>query len=317
MNQLTKIVWAIDAYSQQPRIDRLAMRLMQSLSHGETVAIYPVYVMVPNRANVLAELLYPQILALEEAAQEQLAQRLKKATVPGLQAPNVLVEPIFSTTGAVKALCRHAAKLNADLIVAGTHGRSGVGRLFLGSFAETLTLHSRIPVMTVGPHTRVPSRIEHILFPTDLGERHQRDFGRILELAAELGARITVFHQIQEPLVIQPGSRAILVQEKLTKEEMAVARRRAADFAAEAQKKNISCKAILVRSNFSVSEHVLRVAARQRVDLIAMAARSGRISAPVLGSVTRQVMRASTRPVWVLHEKAISGVASMQKRNAA
>lgn len=38
-----------------------------------------------------------------------------------------------------------------DLIVLGTHGRSGLGKLLLGSVAENILRHAACPVLTVGP----------------------------------------------------------------------------------------------------------------------------------------------------------------------
>src|SRR5579859_2880524 len=38
-----------------------------------------------------------------------------------------------------------------DLIVVGTHGRSGLGKLLLGSVAESILRHALVPVLTVGP----------------------------------------------------------------------------------------------------------------------------------------------------------------------
>ena len=43
----------------------------------------------------------------------------------------------------------YAEEVGADLIVAGTHGRTGVGRRVIGSVAERLVRHADCPVMTV------------------------------------------------------------------------------------------------------------------------------------------------------------------------
>ena len=43
----------------------------------------------------------------------------------------------------------YADEIDADAIVAGTHGRTGVQRQLIGSVAERLVRHSPIPVMTV------------------------------------------------------------------------------------------------------------------------------------------------------------------------
>jgi nucleotide-binding universal stress UspA family protein len=42
-----------------------------------------------------------------------------------------------------------AARLGADVIVIGTHGRTGLSRALLGSVAEKVVRHSRVPVVTV------------------------------------------------------------------------------------------------------------------------------------------------------------------------
>lgn len=49
----------------------------------------------------------------------------------------------------VEAIIEHAKRLPADLLVIGSHGRSGLPRLFLGSVAEGVLRHATIPVMVV------------------------------------------------------------------------------------------------------------------------------------------------------------------------
>jgi universal stress protein A len=44
---------------------------------------------------------------------------------------------------------RAAKRLRIDLIVMGTHGRSGLARLFVGSVASRVVSASPCPVMTV------------------------------------------------------------------------------------------------------------------------------------------------------------------------
>ncbi|MET0792283.1 MAG: universal stress protein [Polyangiaceae bacterium] len=47
-----------------------------------------------------------------------------------------------------------ASDLNANLIVVGTHGRRGLARLVMGSFAETTMRHARCPVLVIPPRER-------------------------------------------------------------------------------------------------------------------------------------------------------------------
>lgn len=46
-----------------------------------------------------------------------------------------------------------ARELGADMIVMGTHGRTGLTHVFFGSVAEHVVRHSRVPVLTVRQRT--------------------------------------------------------------------------------------------------------------------------------------------------------------------
>jgi nucleotide-binding universal stress UspA family protein len=60
----------------------------------------------------------------------------------------------------------YAEEIDADLIVAGTHGRSGVQRRLIGSVAERLVRHAACPVMTV----RLPESDETVTDEADARE---------------------------------------------------------------------------------------------------------------------------------------------------
>jgi hypothetical protein len=42
-----------------------------------------------------------------------------------------------------------AQEINADLVIMGTHGRTGLGRLLMGSVAEQIVRKATCPVLTV------------------------------------------------------------------------------------------------------------------------------------------------------------------------
>jgi nucleotide-binding universal stress UspA family protein len=70
------------------------------------------------------------------------------------QAPdqNVRVEHRLEEGDAPQAILEVAQEIQAGLIVMGTHGRTGLGRLLLGSVAEQVLRRASCPVLTV----RVP-----------------------------------------------------------------------------------------------------------------------------------------------------------------
>jgi len=57
-----------------------------------------------------------------------------------------------------KAILEAAMQNGIDLLVMGTHGRSGVSRLLLGSVAARVISSARCPVLTVRGHMKAPSR---------------------------------------------------------------------------------------------------------------------------------------------------------------
>jgi nucleotide-binding universal stress UspA family protein len=102
-----------------------------------------------------------------------------------------------------------------DLIVVGTHGRSGLGKLLLGSVAENILRHAACPVLTVGPkvsgraklpvflaHVRdlAPAELElrHILFATDFSQYAVYAAQEAVALAEEFRSRLTLLHVMED-----------------------------------------------------------------------------------------------------------------------
>ena len=63
--------------------------------------------------------------------------------------PKILVSHILVDGDAAAEIVRAAKDSHADVIVMGTHGRTGVGRLVLGSVAEQVMRRAACPVVTV------------------------------------------------------------------------------------------------------------------------------------------------------------------------
>jgi nucleotide-binding universal stress UspA family protein len=86
--------------------------------------------------------------ALETQAREQLDARhaVHAGTLPGSSVAFVVGTP-------AKRIVERAKEVKADLIVIGTHGRTGLGHLFLGSVAERVVRTAACPVLT----TRQPA----------------------------------------------------------------------------------------------------------------------------------------------------------------
>lgn len=63
--------------------------------------------------------------------------------------PELGVDSLFRSGTPHEAICKAAEELDADLIVMGTSGLSGLSRFMIGSTAERVVRASPVPVMTV------------------------------------------------------------------------------------------------------------------------------------------------------------------------
>jgi nucleotide-binding universal stress UspA family protein len=76
---------------------------------------------------------------------EALAEPLRGAHGDGPMAVEVVAMPGIPS----EVIVQQAEELGADLVAMGTHGRSGVAHLLLGSTAQRVVQHAPCPVLTV------------------------------------------------------------------------------------------------------------------------------------------------------------------------
>jgi len=82
------------------------------------------------------------------------AKRRLAAVFVRVRRTGVRARAVFAEGLPADAILRAARRMRADLIVMGTHGRTGVSRVFMGSVAERVVRQSRCPVLTVRAHGR-------------------------------------------------------------------------------------------------------------------------------------------------------------------
>ncbi|HEU5163526.1 MAG TPA: universal stress protein [Thermoanaerobaculia bacterium] len=98
----------------------------------------------------------------------------------------------------VEAILSTAEELDADLLVMGTHGRSGVDRLMLGSVTEKVLHRTKRPLMTTRLHREAPPEPRRVLVPTDLGAASRRSLALALRHAALFDSETVLLHVIGE-----------------------------------------------------------------------------------------------------------------------
>ena len=128
----------------------------------------------------------------------ELRRFVETERVPGIRVETLVAE----APDTHREILVQADRLNADLIVLGTHGRSGFERLYLGSVAEKVLRQASTPVMTVPPHApdampRGPAAFTRILCPIDFSDCSRLALDYALSLARENHAALTLAHVLE------------------------------------------------------------------------------------------------------------------------
>jgi nucleotide-binding universal stress UspA family protein len=113
--------------------------------------------------------------------------------------------------------------------VLGTHGRTGLGKLLLGSVAEEILHRASCPVLTIGPNisggAKLPAfpatvrdlapielDLRQIVLATSLSDNPGALGRTAATLAAEFGARLTLAHVTENYNQKDPGAIAIRIR---------------------------------------------------------------------------------------------------------
>ncbi len=196
-----------------------------------------------------------------------------------------------------------------DLIVMGTHGRTGLSHFFLGSVAEKVVRHSPVPVLTVAskrdgyrdhPHYR------KILVAYDHSSHSQEAAARASEIAAVYEAQLEILYVIEEE--VHPGYyeqwKASVHSElaEITEET----RRSVAGVLGEEAMGRAQVKVTVGDGVGCAHREITKYARDHEIDLIVMGTYglSG-VEHMLLGSTTERVIRIAPCPVLTFHGKTV------------
>ena len=109
--------------------------------------------------------------------------------------PQVPFEIVIAEDTPVNAIHATTKSARADLIVMGTHGRTGFRRLVLGSVTETVMRCAKVPVLTIGTQiadTRVSPALPRIACYIDNPASAKRVLGAATTLASNATGVVTL-----------------------------------------------------------------------------------------------------------------------------
>jgi nucleotide-binding universal stress UspA family protein len=143
MAQIQHIVFATDYSEGSARACDMVRFLMERTGARLTLL------------HVIAELVDPHRRLLPQALTTTFAQEVERCAVQDMNAfcqahfPEVALQTEIVIGHPHEQINQYAQSATADLIVMGTHGRTGFEKLFVGSTAEKVVRSSRVPVLTI------------------------------------------------------------------------------------------------------------------------------------------------------------------------
>ena len=144
MIQLTSVLVAVD-FSET---SKNAIVYGQNLARAFGARLHVFH--VADTISTSAAQFYPEGPGDPEAKAVELATKQLRAYLVAEHAVEARIE-VRVAADAAQAIVDYGKEIHADLLVLGTHGRTGVSRFFVGSVAEHVVRRAESPVLVVRP----------------------------------------------------------------------------------------------------------------------------------------------------------------------
>ena len=190
----------------------------------------------------------------------------------------------------VAAILDEARHCGADLVVMGTHGRTGFRRLVVGSVTESVTRAINVPVITVSPLAatdRIAIDLPRIVVPIDFTPECREAIRVAVELSDGKESRVLCVRTIES----DTPDNAVGEIERM---------------------QSFTPPELLERCHYKLlpgdrpAEQVVEFAKLVRADLIAVGAATGRTATEVMrGTFAERILERSDCPVLVINEQTV------------
>jgi nucleotide-binding universal stress UspA family protein len=203
-----------------------------------------------------------------------------------------------------EVIAQRARAQPADLLVMGTHGRSGFNRLLLGSVTEKVLRAVHCPVLTVppgAPAVRAPAvAFTRILCAIDYSPSAREALRYALELGRQANGRVTVLYALEYMDAEEPCEHVDFDIRQHRQHFIDHARARLHAHLEKESKTRVEIQEMVAidRAYKAVLQHATSAGA----DLIVMGAQgTGGVELMLYGSNTQHVVRAAPCPVLTVH----------------
>ena len=200
-------------------------------------------------------------------------------------------------------ILNYASENDIDLIIMGTHGRTAISHLLLGSVAEKVVQMANCPVMTIRENVKEFFKHGKILVPVDLSEYSKLALAHALQIAESFNLSITIFHSFEvrvHPAFYVTGEASLFEIDAQLRER---ALKALENFRNEFDYPNVKTEYALAEG--AAYQEIVDFVEKQPHDLIVMGSHGLKgIEKFLLGSTTEKVIRSAPVPVLTIKKAA-------------
>ena len=295
MVEFKNVLCAIDLSVASVRTLKYAAAVARWYTARLTVLhVAPTFDAIQVRAGALGD----AIDIVQPMPREEVLSELRKALAASTIAADAAT--LAAVAGEpVATIVDQALSIPADLLVMGSHGRSGFDRLLLGSVTEKVLHKTPCPILTVPPHapqkTETDGTFTRILCPMDFSLSALQAFGFAVDLARQSDGSVIALHAI-EWLADDVSAHARFNVQDFRQHLIDDAHTRLRALIADQPGGTASIEDVVVIGR--AYREVLKTADTGAADLIVMGAQGlGGMGLTLFGSTTQQVVRGATCPV--------------------
>ena len=224
-------------------------------------------------------------------------------------------EPLVTHGEPVDETTRLTDEQNIDLVIAASHGLSGLKRIVLGTVVERMARRLSRPLLVtrvakkIFPEDNIlqtPLKIKRILTACDFSSGSQSVLGYALSFAHKFNARLYLLHAVETPInedIVDPTDAPYGEVQKILEDKL---HKKLAKFVSEGDAKSCDLKTILFHG--LPGEGLCSYATENKIDLIVAGVRHrGAFEKMLIGSTTEAVLRHAPCSVLIVPPAILNG----------
>lgn len=276
--------------------------------YQSTITVFNVCPLVPAMAFAPATPMLPLSVPTPDDLHALLASMTRFAE--GEMGASVPLRYEIAEGDPVTQILDRAVAIPSDLLVLGTHGRSGFQRLVLGSVTEKVLRKASCPVLTVPKSTPdavpTPPLFKHIVCAVDFSDCSVHALTYAISLAREADADLTLVHVIEVPTdglseeheTALTGPRALKDYIAAVEEERAARVRRLVP-----QNVGNHCRINTLMATGKPYREIMRIASERKTELIVIGIHGrGAADLAFFGSTAQHIVRQAACPVLTIRK---------------